>query len=306
MVNILLEAGVDSSLVHLDDGDRSPLVLAVSGNHGEVAKVLVQAGADPNTPYVDGDGEKHNLLFDAIMVENEEFALLLIEKGADVYHSDEKKVSTLLQASHRGLTDVVKALLGKHAANGSKKDYVDAASEDGITPLTAASSEGHTECVKLLVDAKADVNAKDKDSTTSLMAASARGHLDVVQTILAAGAHVNEQNVDGHTALMFAYNGKNQVETLWERYNQFVEEAKNNGESKEDIEDNETGTIIQDALNNHTALVDLLIKNGADPSLKDKEGHVAKDFDFHPDTDSEILAKEARAEKVKDESKNEL
>ncbi|VEU37348.1 unnamed protein product [Pseudo-nitzschia multistriata] len=306
MVNVLLDAGVETSLVHLDDDNRSPLVLAVSGNHAGVAKALVQAGADPNTPYVDGDGENHNLLFDAIMVENVEFATLLIEKGADIYHSDEKKVSTLLQASHRGLTKVVKALLEKHAANGSKGEYVDAASEDGITPLTAASSEGHTECVKLLVEAKANVNAKDKDNTTSLMAASARGHLDVVSIILAAGANVNEQNVDGHTALMFAYNGKNQVETLWERYNQFLEEAKSNGESKEDVDDNETGPIIQESLKNHTDLVDLLIKSGADESIKDKGGHVASDFDFHPDTDAEILAKEARTEKVKDESKNEL
>ena len=81
--------------------------------------------------------------------------------------------------------------------------------------------------VKLLVDSKADVNAKDKDSTTSLMAASARGHFEVVELILAAGADVNQQNIDGHTALMFAYNGKNQVETLWERYNLFVDEAIN-------------------------------------------------------------------------------
>mmetsp|Transcript_11346 Transcript_11346/g.24042 ORF Transcript_11346/g.24042 Transcript_11346/m.24042 type:complete len:587 (+) Transcript_11346:67-1827(+) len=306
VVNLLIEAGVETSLMHLDDGDRSSLTLAVSGNHGEVAKVLVQAGADPNTPYVDGDGEKHNLLFDAIMVENEAFALLLIKMGANLYHSDEKKVSTLLQASHRGLASIVEALLEKHAANGSKADYLDAASEDGITPLTAASSEGHIECVRLLVDAKADVNAKDKDNTTSLMAASARGHFDVVKIILAAGANVNEQNVDGHTALMFAYNGKNQVETLWERYNQFVDEAKSNGESKEAVDDNGTGPIIQEALDNHSGLVDLLIKSGADQSQKDKEGHVATDFDFHPDTDAEILAKEARAEKVKDESKNEL
>lgn len=306
MVNVLLEAGVESSLFHLDDGDRSPLVLAVIGNHGEVAKVLVKAGADPNTVHVDGDNERHNLLFDTIMVENEEFALLLIEKGADIYTTDEKNVSTLLQASHRGLTDVVKALVEKHAANGSKVSYLDAASEDGITPLIAASSEGHTECVKLLIDAKVDVNAKDKDSTTSLMAASARGHFEVVELVLAAGANVNEQNIDGHTALMFAYNGKNQVETLWERYNQFVDESRSNGESKEEVDDNDTGPIIKEALNNHTSLVNLLIKSGADQSLKDKEGHVATDFDFHPDTDSEILAKEARAEKVKDESKNEL
>ncbi|KAG7344063.1 ankyrin repeat domain protein [Nitzschia inconspicua] len=306
MVKVLVEAGVEPSLSHLDDAGRSPLVLAVQGNYGEAASVLVQAGSDPNTPYIDNDGEKHNLLFDAIMVENEEFALLLIEKGADIYFTDEKNVSTLLQASHRGLPAVVKALLEKHDASGRNKAFVDVASDDGITPLIAASSEGNTECVSLLIASKADVNAKDKDGTNSLMAASARGHLDVVTALLAAGSKVNDQNADGHTALMFAYNGKNQVETLWERYNQFVLEAESNGEAKEDVDDNGTGPIIQDALKNHTSLVDLLIKNGADQSLKDKEGHVAQDFDFHPDTDAEILAKESRASKLKDESKNEL
>jgi ankyrin repeat protein len=303
MVKLLLESGADVS--HLDDSGRSPLVLAIQGNYGEVATVLVAGGSDPNTPYVDDDGESHNLLFDAIIVENEEFALLLIEKGADIYHTDEKKVNTVLQASHRGLTDVVKALLEKHAANG-KDGFINDVSEDGITSLIAASSEGNAECVKLLVEAKADVNAKDKDGTNSLMAAAARGHLEVVSALLPAGANVNEQNADGHTALMFAFNGKNQVETLWERYNQFVADANSDGDAKGDMDDNGTGPIIREALDNHTALVDLLLKNGADASLKDKEGHAAKDFDFHPDADAEILEKEARAEKARDESKNEL
>ena len=303
MVKTLIEAGAD--VKHLDDDGRSALVLAVQGNHGDIASDLVAAGSDPNQPYVDEEGESHSLLFDAIMLENEEFALLLIEKGADLYHKDDKKVTTLLQASHRGSTKIVKALLDKHAAKGKKGTFIDDASEDNITPLIAASSEGHADCVKLLIDAKADANAKDKDSTTALMAAAARGHLDVVTALLTAGANVNDQNTDGHTALMFAYNGKNQVETLWERYNQFVAEAKTTG-SEEEADDNGTGPIIREALDNHTALVDLLLKSGADATLKDKEGHTAKDFDFHPDTDAEILEKEAKAEKARDESKNEL
>ena len=53
-------------------------------------------------------------------------------------------------------------------------------------------------------------------------------------------------------------------------------------------------------------MTDLLLKSGADPSLKDKEGHAASDFDFHPDADSEVIDKEAKAEKVRDQSKNEL
>jgi hypothetical protein len=74
-----LTSGADLS--HLDDAGRSPLVLVVKGNFEEVASALVAGGSDPNTHCVNDDGSSHNLLFDAIMVGNEEFNLFLIEKG---------------------------------------------------------------------------------------------------------------------------------------------------------------------------------------------------------------------------------
>ncbi|CAB9523462.1 ankyrin 3, node of Ranvier (ankyrin G) [Seminavis robusta] len=301
VVDLLIESGADVTV--LDDEKRSALLLAVKGNYGEVASSLVKAGADPNTEYVDDEGKSHNLLFDAIMVENDDFAVMLVEKGANLGHTDEKKVTTLLQAAHRGLSNITEKLLEKN----SKPEYVDAASEDGITPLIAACSEGHPEVVKQLIAAKVNANAVDKDGTTALMAAAARGHHNIVSDLLAAKVDVNAQNVDGHTALMFAYNGKNQVETLWERYNQFVAEAK--AEKKtgdEKVDDGGTGPVISEALENHKTLIDQLLKAGADPNLKDKEGHAASDFDFHPDADSEVLDKEAKAEKVRDQSKYEL
>ena len=135
---------------------------------------------------------------------------------------DEHKVTTLLQASHRGMNNVTKALLSKN----SKTEWVNSASDENITPLVAASSEGHLDIVKMLIDAKADVSAKDKDETSSLMAAAARGHTDIVEALLKAGTNVDDQNLDGNTALVFGYNGKNQVETLWERYKQFVQESE--------------------------------------------------------------------------------
>jgi len=308
-INLLIEAEANVGVA--DDESRTPLLLAVKGNHGEVASALVSGGADPNTPYVDEDGENHNLLMDGMIVENKEFSLLLIENGADLYHKDSHDVTTLLQACHRGMDEIVQALLEKHAAAGSdgQEGWIDVASDEGITPLIASSSEGHLDIVKLLIDAGANVNAKDKDDTNSLMAAAARGHNEAVELILKAGANVNELNVDGHTALMFAYNGKNQVETLWERYVQFNSESKlenTPGDSDEDIDDGGTGPIIQTALDNHIKLVDMLIKNGASEQIKDLEGHVAKDFDFHPDADADILEQEKFAEKQRDESKNEL
>ena len=83
--------------------------------------------------------------------------------------------------------------------------------------VLAAASEGHDAILnKLLFTGRAGVNAKDKEGTNSLMATAAS----------AKGIGINSQNVDGYTALMFVYNGKNQVETLWERYSQFVSHAK--------------------------------------------------------------------------------
>eukprot|EP00568_Trieres_chinensis_P002301 CAMPEP_0183293248 /NCGR_PEP_ID=MMETSP0160_2-20130417/2005_1 /TAXON_ID=2839 ORGANISM="Odontella Sinensis, Strain Grunow 1884" /NCGR_SAMPLE_ID=MMETSP0160_2 /ASSEMBLY_ACC=CAM_ASM_000250 /LENGTH=938 /DNA_ID=CAMNT_0025454335 /DNA_START=100 /DNA_END=2916 /DNA_ORIENTATION=- len=311
-VDLLVAAGADVTVQ--DDEDRTPLLLAVKGNYGEVASALVEAGADPNTVYVDDDGEGHNLLMDSIIVENAEFASLLVENGAVLYHEDEHGVTTLLQASHRGMGDIVEKILARYAAEGAdaKEGWIDSSSDEGITPLIAASSEGHADVVKMLLDTgKADVNAKDKDETNSLMAAAARGHLEIVELLLGAGASVNEQNVDGHTALMFAYNGKNQVETLWERYRQFVAEAeaekRQEGESDgEETDDGGTGPIIKEALESHTKMVDLLMKGGADASIKDKEGHTAADFDYHPEQDEEVLDQEKKAEKARDESRNEL
>jgi len=307
-VTILLEGGAKPGIE--DDEKRTPLQLAVKGNFGEVSSELVKNGADPNTVYIDDDGLEHNLLMDSIIVENEEFALLLIENGADLYNEDDHQVSTLLQAAHRGMTEVVKELLGAHKSKNSGGDFIDKPSDEGISPLIAASSEGHAAIVPLLLAEGAKVDAVDKDGTTALMAAAARGHIDAVQELLSAKAGANLQNVDGHTALMFAYNGKNQVETLWERYNQFVAEAKiTDGEEesdKEEVDDGGTGPIIRESLDNHIALVNLLLKSGADTTLKDKEGHVASDFDFHPEVDGDVLKQEEANEKKRSESRNEL
>jgi ankyrin repeat protein len=314
-------AKVDVTIV--DDAGRTPLSMAIKGNYNEVAKVLVKAGGNPNLPYIDDKNVSHNLLFDAIMIENEDFATLLIEHGADLYYVDEKKVSTLLQASHRGLTKIVDALLTKYAkdvaAGAAKENYLNESSEDGITPLIAASSEGHTDVVKSLLAAKVDIEVKDSDATTALMTASARGHVSIVEVLLSAGALVNEQNTDGHTALMFAYSGKNQVVTLWTRYQQYVAEHAEKSSSASstststdkrdlmDVDDNGTGQIIREALDKHVALVELLIKVGrADLHLKDKEGHKAKDFDYNPDSDTDLMDKAKKTTKLLDESKNEL
>jgi len=244
----------------------TPLLNAAKGNFGEVAKYLVRHGANPNDIYVDDKKKPHFLLMDSIVVNNTEFALLLIEKGANLSYVDDNGVTPLTQASYLGHVPIVKALLDKNAD-------VNVANNEGINPLIAASSEGFEEVLDLLLvkSPGADyVNSKDKDGTNALMAASVRGHKNIVDRLLKHGADVNAQNGDGHSALMFAFNGKNQVETLLNKYS--VHYAKDENSTK----------IILDALQTHVDVLASLLKNGANADLKDKEGRSAKDFDFKP------------------------
>ena len=289
-VRLLVEAGAAVDV--MDDEDVTPLLNAVKGNFAQVSEYLVQHGANPNDEYVDEKKESHNLLMDAVAVNNTAFSLLLLDKGATTTHVDADGVTVLTQAAFQGQLAVVNKLLSLNA-----DDTI--ANKEGINPLIAASSEGHTEVVKVLLahnrGNQGSVDTKDKDGTNALMASSVRGHSDIVKLLIEAGAAVNEQNVDGHTALMFAYNGKNQVETLRHKYNQYMK----------DENDNST-RIIQDALQTHIDVVTLLQSSGADVGLKDKDGNTADDFDYKAPMDPIEIETDTPLEGLLEMGKEEL
>lgn len=81
-VKLLVARGADVKAK--DDEDMTGLLNAVKGNFGDVASALVEAGSNPDDPFVDDSGNERNLLLDAVMVENEKFAKLLIENDANV------------------------------------------------------------------------------------------------------------------------------------------------------------------------------------------------------------------------------
>ena len=312
-VELLVNEG-KADVLAVDEESFSALKNAVQGNHGEVATFLIENGANPNDVYVDDEGREHNLLMDALIVENEKFAQLLISHKANVDYIDQHGVTTLIQAAHKGLKEVVIALLELNNGNDGRQIDVEASTEENVTALIAAAAEGHTEIVTaLLAIGKANVNAVDKDGTDALMGAAVRGHKDVVEILLANGANVNAQNNDGHTALMFAYNGKTQVASLRDKYSEYMlnaemETANEEGETQEmsqkEKEEHEYSTkIIQDALNTHIEVIEMLKKKGADVNLKDNEGHTALDFDY---TKPESVASPNDQESNENDARQEL
>ncbi|KAF1941674.1 ankyrin [Clathrospora elynae] len=65
-----------------------------------------------------------------------------------------------------------------------------------ITGAEAASSEGHEQMVKLLLEKNSDVNAQGGRYGNALQATSYRGHEQVVKLLLEKNAEVNAQG--GH------------------------------------------------------------------------------------------------------------
>jgi len=131
---------------------------------------------------------------------------------------------------------------------------------DERRPLHFASYDGHTEIVKLLIKAGADLNVQNKFGETPLHFANMDGHKDCIELLINAGADVNIQDNDGWTALHFAsYSG----------YKDIVELLINAGVNVNLLSYQEFNTALHFASSyGHKDCVELLIKAGTDVSIK--------------------------------------
>jgi ankyrin repeat protein len=83
---------------------------------------------------------------------------------------------------------------------------VNQANDDGETPLNCAAECGHSDCVKLLLEADGvDVNKANRDGYTPLSLAASCGHSDCVKLLIEAdGVDVNKADKYGQTPLTWA------------------------------------------------------------------------------------------------------
>jgi hypothetical protein len=84
------------------------------------------------------------------------------------------------------------------------KADVNAAGDDGTTPLHIAAEEGHAEAVRMLLEAKADVNAASDTGRTALRQALVSGSKECVQLLIHSGSDIMVRDCVGETLLMLA------------------------------------------------------------------------------------------------------
>lgn len=127
---------------HSNDG-FTPLSLAGFFNQTEIAKSLIELGADPNLSAK--NPSKVNALHSAIAKENYELCKLLIENRANVNAVQVQNVTALHSAVHRGNLDLVKLLIENNASITLKMD-------NGDTALIIAEREGHNSIAEYLLN----------------------------------------------------------------------------------------------------------------------------------------------------------
>jgi ankyrin repeat protein len=169
--------------IHAQDKEgRCALVAAAYRNHLEIADLLIAAGADVNM--------KDNTLQSAYLISTSDgFTELLkktLEAGADVHCTDSYNGTGLIRAADRGHVEIIRELL--------KTDIrVNHINRIGWTALLEAIILGdggkrHTEVVRLLVDAGADVNLPDKDGVSPLAHAKSRNFTSIIKILESSGA----------------------------------------------------------------------------------------------------------------------
>ena len=168
---------------------ETPLYQAIQYKRISAAKMLLDAGADPN---VLTDEKRCILSWAAAEGSEESIELLLKQPSIQLDIPDKLGQTPLLRAADAGHNKCMRMLLDKGAS-------VKHADEEGRTALSLAAIKGHKVAAKFLLKKKAEINAQDKKGNTPLALAAEKNHDAVVRFLLESGADADLPDEDEET-----------------------------------------------------------------------------------------------------------
>jgi ankyrin repeat protein len=186
---------MDASLIHAtDDEHNRPLHYAAARGHLDIARKLLDAGAD-----VDGENEpwEWRPIVHASWCNQIEMVKLLIERGAQVRREGGQPIHYAGQQGHREICRIL-------VEAGAIDDLVAGDDPGALAVFRAAYGYDADGLAKLLAQRSELVHARDIDDATPLHEAGTNGAIEVIRVLIEAGANVNERRYDGATPIQRA------------------------------------------------------------------------------------------------------
>lgn len=183
----------------IDAGKRSVAVVnafaeALTNNHPNVAKLLLENGASPSVLGQSGANEALRL---SARKGYAELVGPLLSKGAEVNYLDPRGRTALMEAATFGRGAAVEALLDRGAA-------VDVKDSQGLTALLLAAKSGNAASTRALLAHGAQIETTNGKGETALLIAARSGNGEAVDVLLKSGANRRAKDSEDNTAVMLA------------------------------------------------------------------------------------------------------
>jgi uncharacterized protein len=166
-----------------DSRSRTPLHVAAYMKKHDAARALLKLGANANALEID----RYDIVTIAAVANDIEMLKLSLEGGASARNVTSRYDGTaLIAAAHLGHAEVVRILIAAKAPLNHVNNLGWTALMESV--VLGNGGKNHTDTLKALVDAGADVNIADRQGTTPLQHARRRGYVEMARILEAAGA----------------------------------------------------------------------------------------------------------------------
>uniref|UniRef100_K1PRS0 Inversin n=1 Tax=Magallana gigas TaxID=29159 RepID=K1PRS0_MAGGI len=265
---------------------------AVNGDKALLAKIIVSSGQEIDH----GDQFGRTPLMFTILADRLECAELLLRAGANVNCKDKGGRTALHWAAHKGNLRMLKLLLSKGASIRDKDN-------EGQTAVHLCTRHKSPKCMALLLRqlSPGEIDDQDKNKRTALHWAASYGNMEHVKMLIKQDSNIGIPDVEGKTPLHWAASSRdseavNCVKTIlettpsvinWQDYegrtalhlavadgNEAIVRALTSVENcNVSALDNMFRTPLHwAAVLGHSAVVALLLENGAEYSVSDSNG----------------------------------